>query len=210
MNKPTQIVIVVVMLIGMFVLGLLIPSQFNDKAITDDTKNKVENQKKEKQQKQEEEAERKANLPQNLSNKEFNNKFNEQSALGREFVTNYYKYSFKDPEKNFKTALNFVDEDYQKERDLSIDETDSLMYREPNVKEVTPVQDSSNEDEITFKYDVDLKETFSKDGFDKDKAKKDKKYLKKVKTSDSNMNKDITVTFSLKDNKIIDLKSNYL
>lgn len=210
MNRPTQILIVVVMLIAMFVIGLMIPSQFNDKAITDDTKNKVENQKKEKQQEQQAEQEKKANLPQNLSNETFNNKYNEQSTLGKEFVTNYYKYNFKDPDKNFETALNFVDENYKQERDLSMNETDSLMYREPSVKQVTPVQDSSDEEEVTFKYDVDLKETFSKDGFNKDKAKKDKKYLKKVKTSDTEMNKQITVTFSLKDNKIIDLKSNYL
>lgn len=206
MNRPVQIVISIVVLIAMFVLGLLIPNQFNDKGITNDSKKHVEEHDKQASEK----SKQKAKLPQHLTNDKFKAKYEKQSNLGKDFVDKYFSYTFKDPDENYNEASKYIDEDYKKERDLTNDETDTLMKREVSFNSITPVQSSSNKNEVTFKYDVDLKETFSKDGFNKDKAKKDKKYLDKVKTEESTTNKVVTVKFSLKTNKIINLDSNYL
>lgn len=91
MNRPIKIIIVIGMIILMFVFGLLIPNQFNDKPVTDNTKQNIENKEKEK--------ERIDNLPQNLSNSEFMKRYDKQAQAGQEFVTKYYTYDFKDPEK---------------------------------------------------------------------------------------------------------------
>ncbi|HCX2391062.1 TPA: hypothetical protein OZF17_002769, partial [Staphylococcus aureus] len=50
MNRPTKIGIVILMLIVIFAIGLLIPNQFNDKPIVDNTKKNVEQKNSEKEQ----------------------------------------------------------------------------------------------------------------------------------------------------------------
>lgn len=203
MNRPTKIGIVILMLIVIFAIGLLIPNQFNDKPIVDNTKKNVEQKNSEKEQSKEKK-------PQNMSDDEFKNKYNKQSKTGEEFVNKYYSYSFKEPDKSFDDSLEYIDNDYRDEKDLSNDTSSHLMYRDVKLNSVTPVKEDSNTKEVTFKYDVDLKETVSKDSFDDKKAKKDKKYLKKIKTEEHKKNKVITVTISLKNNKITSLGSNYL
>ncbi|EGQ3886894.1 hypothetical protein PF241_12100 [Staphylococcus pseudintermedius] len=202
MNRPIKIIIVIGMIILMFVFGLLIPNQFNDKPVTDNTKQNIENKEKEK--------ERIDNLPQNLSNSEFMKRYDKQGQAGQEFVTKYYTYDFKDPEKNFNESLTYIDDEFKKGRDLKNDELKSLIQRDVTINKIEPVQDSSKESQVTFKYDINLKETHSAESMNKDKAKKDSKYLDKVKKDETQTNKVISVTFSTKSNKIIDMTSNYL
>ncbi|WP_412549445.1 hypothetical protein [Staphylococcus pseudintermedius] len=202
MNRPIKIIIVIGMIIIMFVFGLLIPNQFNDKPVTDNTKQNIENKEKEK--------ERIANLPQNLSNSEFMKRYDKQARAGQDFVTKYYSYDFKEPEKTFDESLNYIDDEFKKGRDLKNDELQSLIQRDVIINKIEPVQDSSKENQVTFKYDIDLKETHSAESMDKDKAKKDSKYLGKVKKDETQTNKVISVTFSTETSKIIDMTSNYL
>ncbi|MEK5171649.1 hypothetical protein, partial [Staphylococcus sp. FSL K6-0223] len=147
---------------------------------------------------------------QEMTDDEFSQKYNKQSNLGNEFVSKYYDYSFKDPDKSFNQSLDYLDKDYKDEKDFSNDTSKSLLYRDVKLNSITPVKEDSNKNEVTFQYDVDLKETVAKNSFDDKKAKKDDKYLKKIKTQENKKNKVITVTISLKDNKITSLGSNYL
>lgn len=203
MNRKTKIGIVILMLIVMFAVGLLVPNQFNDKPIVDNTKQNVEkNNEKAKKEK--------ATSPQDMTDDEFNQKYSEQSKIGDEFVNKYYDYSFKDPDKSFNESLEYIEKDYREDKDFSNDTSKYLLYRDVKLNSITPVKADSNKKEVTFEYDVDLKETVAKDKFDDKKAKKDDKYLKKVKTDENKKNKVITVTISLKDNKITSLGSNYL
>lgn len=203
MSKPTKIGIVILMLIVMFVVGLLVPNQFNDKGIVNNTKENVEKDNKKAE-------ENKETSPQEMTDDEFSQKYNKQSDLGNEFVSKYYDYSFKDPDKSFNQSLDYLDKDYKDEKDFSNDTSKSLLYRDVKLNSITPVKEDSNKNEVTFQYDVDLKETVAKNSFDDKKAKKDDKYLKKIKTQENKKNKVITVTISLKDNKITSLGSNYL
>jgi hypothetical protein len=204
MSRPTKIGIVILMLIVMFVVGLLVPNQFNDKGIVNNTKENVEKDNKKAE-------ENKETSPQEMTDDEFSQKYNKQSNLGNEFVSKYYDYSFKDPDKSFNQSLDYLDKDYKDEKDFSNDTSKSLLYRDVKLNSITPVKEDSNKNEVTFQYDVDLKETVAKNSFDDKKAKKkDDKYLKKIKTQENKKNKVITVTISLKDNKITSLGSNYL
>jgi hypothetical protein len=203
MSRPTKIGIVILMLIVMFVVGLLVPNQFNDKGIVNNTKENVEKDNKKAE-------ENKETSPQEMTDDEFSQKYNKQSNLGNEFVSKYYDYSFKDPDKSFNQSLDYLDKDYKDEKDFSNDTSKSLLYRDVKLNSITPVKEDSNKNEVTFQYDVDLKETVAKNSFDAKKAKKDDKYLKKIKTQENKKNKVITVTISLKDNKITSLGSNYL
>lgn len=203
MSKPTKIGIVILMLIVMFVVGLLVPNQFNDKGIVNNTKENVEKDNKKAE-------ENKETSPQEMTDDEFSQKYNKQSDLGNEFVSKYYDYSFKEPDKSFNQSLDYLDKDYKDEKDFSNDTSKSLLYRDVKLNSITPVKEDSNKNEVTFQYDVDLKETVAKNSFDEKKAKKDDKYLKKIKTQENKKNKVITVTISLKDNKITSLGSNYL
>ncbi|HBC4702412.1 TPA: hypothetical protein KES57_002717 [Staphylococcus aureus] len=203
MSKPTKIGIVILMLIVMFVVGLLVPNQFNDKGIVNNTKENVEKDNKKAE-------ENKETSPQDMTDDEFSQKYNKQSDLGNEFVSKYYDYSFKEPDKSFNQSLDYLDKDYKDEKDFSNDTSKSLLYRDVKLNSITPVKEDSNKNEVTFQYDVDLKETVAKDSFDDKKAKKNDKYLKKIKTQENKKNKVITVTISLKDNKITSLGSNYL
>ncbi|MDG5464047.1 hypothetical protein QAC99_13475 [Staphylococcus aureus] len=203
MSRPTKIGIVILMLIVMFVVGLLVPNQFNDKGIVNNTKENVEKDNKKAE-------ENKETSPQKMTDDEFSQKYNKQSNLGNEFVSKYYDYSFKDPDKSFNQSLDYLDKDYKNEKDFSNDTSKSLLYRDVKLNSITPVKEDSNKNEVTFQYDVDLKETVAKNSFDDKKAKKDDKYLKKIKTQENKKNKVITVTISLKDNKITSLGSNYL
>ncbi|EIK02861.1 hypothetical protein O287_02679 [Staphylococcus aureus M0094] len=203
MSKPTKIGIVILMLIVMFVVGLLVPNQFNDKGIVNNTKENVEKDNKKAE-------ENKETSPQEMTDDEFSQKYNKQSDLGNEFVSKYYDYSFKEPDKSFNQSLDYLDKDYKDEKDFSNDTSKSLLYRDVKLNSITPVKEDSNKNEVTFQYDVDLKETVAKNSFDDKKAKKDDKYLKKIKTQENKKNKVITVTISLKDNKITSLGSNYL
>ncbi|HEH8169425.1 TPA: hypothetical protein SH204_002738 [Staphylococcus aureus] len=203
MSRPTKIGIVILMLIVMFVVGLLVPNQFNDKGIVNNTKENVEKDNKKAE-------ENKETSPQEMTDEEFSQKYNKQSNLGNEFVSKYYDYSFKDPDKSFNQSLDYLDKDYKDEKDFSNDTSKSLLYRDVKLNSITPVKEDSNKNEVTFQYDVDLKETVAKNSFDEKKAKKDDKYLKKIKTQENKKNKVITVTISLKDNKITSLGSNYL
>ncbi|MDN8680143.1 hypothetical protein Q0L73_13485 [Staphylococcus aureus] len=203
MSKPTKIGIVILMLIVMFVVGLLVPNQFNDKGIVNNTKENVEKDNKKAE-------ENKETSPQEMTDDEFSQKYNKQSDLGNEFVSKYYDYSFKEPDKSFNQSLDYLDKDYKDEKDFSNDTSKSLLYRDVKLNSITPVKEDSNKNEVTFQYDVDLKETVAKNSFDDKKAKKDNKYLKKIKTQENKKNKVITVTISLKDNKITSLGSNYL
>lgn len=203
MSKPTKIGIVILMLIVMFVVGLLVPNQFNDKGIVNNTKENVEKDNKKAE-------ENKETSPQEMTDDEFSQKYNKQSDLGNEFVSKYYDYSFKEPDKSFNQSLDYLDKDYKDEKDFSNDTSKSLLYRDVKLNSITPVKEDSNKNEVTFQYDVDLKETVAKNSFDDKKAKKNDKYLKKIKTQENKKNKVITVTISLKDNKITSLGSNYL
>ncbi|HEI1348069.1 TPA: hypothetical protein SIJ49_002726 [Staphylococcus aureus] len=203
MSKPTKIGIVILMLIVMFVVGLLVPNQFNDKGIVNNTKENVEKDNKKAE-------ENKETSPQEMTDDEFSQKYNKQSDLGNEFVSKYYDYSFKEPDKSFNQSLDYLDKDYKDEKDFSNDTSKYLLYRDVKLNSITPVKEDSNKNEVTFQYDVDLKETVAKNSFDDKKAKKDDKYLKKIKTQENKKNKVITVTISLKDNKITSLGSNYL
>lgn len=203
MSKPTKIGIVILMLIVMFVVGLLVPNQFNDKGIVNNTKENVEKDNKKAE-------ENKETSPQEMTDDEFSQKYNKQSDLGNEFVSKYYDYSFKEPDKSFNQSLDYLDKDYKDEKDFSNDTSKSLLYRDVKLNSITPVKEDSNKNEVTFQYDVDLKETVAKNSFDDKKVKKDDKYLKKIKTQENKKNKVITVTISLKDNKITSLGSNYL
>ncbi|WP_049426386.1 hypothetical protein [Staphylococcus haemolyticus] len=203
MSKPTKLGIVILMLIVMFVVGLLVPNQFNDKGIVNNTKENVEKDNKKAE-------ENKETSPQEMTDDEFSQKYNKQSDLGNEFVSKYYDYSFKEPDKSFNQSLDYLDKDYKDEKDFSNDTSKSLLYRDVKLNSITPVKEDSNKNEVTFQYDVDLKETVAKNSFDDKKAKKDDKYLKKIKTQENKKNKVITVTISLKDNKITSLGSNYL
>ena len=203
MSKPTKIGIVILMLIVMFVVGLLVHNQFNDKGIVNNTKENVEKDNKKAE-------ENKETSPQEMTDDEFSQKYNKQSDLGNEFVSKYYDYSFKEPDKSFNQSLDYLDKDYKDEKDFSNDTSKSLLYRDVKLNSITPVKEDSNKNEVTFQYDVDLKETVAKNSFDDKKAKKDDKYLKKIKTQENKKNKVITVTISLKDNKITSLGSNYL
>ncbi|MDS0998458.1 hypothetical protein [Staphylococcus epidermidis] len=203
MSRKTKIGIVILMLIVMFAVGILVPNQFNDKPIVDNTKQNVE--------KDDEKAKKeKATSPQDMTDDEFNQKYSKQSKIGDEFVNKYYDYSFKDPDKSFNESLEYINKDYRDDKDFSNDTSKYLLYRDVKLNSITPVKEDSNKKEVTFEYDVDLKETVAKDKFDDKKAKKDDKYLKKVKTDENKKNKVITVTISLKDNKITSLGSNYL
>ncbi|WP_180554155.1 MULTISPECIES: hypothetical protein [Staphylococcus] len=203
MSRPTKIGIVILMLIVMFIVGLLVPNQFNDKGIVNNTKENVEKDNKK--------AEKNKEIsPQEMTDDEFSQKYNKQSNLGNEFLSKYYDYSFKEPDKSFNQSLDYLDKDYKDEKDFSNDTSKSLLYRDVKLNSITPVKEDSNKNEVTFQYDVDLKETVAKNSFDDKKAKKDNKYLKKIKTQENKKNKVITVTISLKDNKITSLGSNYL
>lgn len=203
MSRKTKIGIVILMLIVMFAVGILVPNQFNDKPIVDNTKQNIE--------KDDEKAKKeKATSPQDMTDDEFNQKYSKQSKIGDEFVNKYYDYSFKDPDKSFNESLEYINKDYRDDKDFSNDTSKYLLYRDVKLNSITPVKEDSNKKEVTFEYDVDLKETVAKDKFDDKKAKKDDKYLKKVKTDENKKNKVITVTISLKDNKITSLGSNYL
>ncbi|MBC3103875.1 hypothetical protein [Staphylococcus haemolyticus] len=203
MSRPTKIGIVILMLIVMFIVGLLVPNQFNDKGIVNNTKENVEKDNKKAEKNKE-------TSPQEMTDDEFSQKYNKQSNLGNEFLSKYYDYSFKEPDKSFNQSLDYLDKDYKDEKDFSNDTSKSLLYRDVKLNSITPVKEDSNKNEVTFQYDVDLKETVAKNSFDDKKAKKDNKYLKKIKTQENKKNKVITVTISLKDNKITSLGSNYL
>lgn len=206
MSTGAKAGIVILVLIVMIALGILIPSQFNDKAVVNNTKENVKN----KAEKDEAKQKAKQNLPQNLTDEKFNQKFNEQSQLGENFVRKYYEYRYQEGDRSFKESLNYIDDDYKNEKDLSNDASPTLLKRDIKINSIKPVQSSSDKKKITFKYDVDLTESDSKKGFDSKKAKKDEKYLKKIKTTDTTTNKVIEVTFELENNKIIGLSSNYL
>lgn len=203
MSRPTKIGIVILMLIVMFIVGLLVPNQFNDKGIVNNTKENVDKDNKKAEKNKE-------TSPQEMTDDEFSQKYNKQSNLGNEFLSKYYDYSFKEPDKSFNQSLDYLDKDYKDEKDFSNDTSKSLLYRDVKLNSITPVKEDSNKNEVTFQYDVDLKETVAKNSFDDKKAKKDNKYLKKIKTQENKKNKVITVTISLKDNKITSLGSNYL
>ncbi|MEJ7220778.1 hypothetical protein [Staphylococcus gallinarum] len=205
MSRGAKAGILILAVIVIMVLGFVIPNQFNDKSVVNNTKDNVK-----KENEAQKKKTQKATTPDNLSDDTFKNKYNEQSTIGRNFVETYYKYSFKAPDENFNKALDYIDKDYKEEKDLSNDETGLLVSRQAKVKNIKPVQADSDNEEVAFKYSVELTEERSTKSFDESKAKKDSKYLKKLDKSETKTTKDITVRFRLKDNKIIGLNSNYL
>lgn len=213
MSTKQKAGILVLLVIVILAVGMFVPSQFNDKYIIQKNKESINKDKqkiaKEREKKQTEEN-RINNLPNNLDNATFNKRFSKQSDVGKEFLNKYYHYEYLNKNKSFDESLSYLSEDTKADMNTTNDVPINMLTRNVKINSIKPLQEDSDENTVSFEYDVTIKKNTADESIDQKKAKKDEKYLKKIKQTSDESNRTVVLAIDIKSNKIKNIDSNYL